>query len=898
MDMTASRGSKRPRPKGVTLLLPVWGYRFVSQFLEFGLPTLLAPGNLPAVAAALPTRFVILSREDDEELIHSHPAWLALRQVCNAEVEFVDDLITDGNHTTTITLAFARAVRQAQEAMIDTCFVFLMSDYLFADGCLRTLVKHFLDGASAIVAGNFQVIAEEASESLPYTADPVSRALVLPSCDLLAWSLSYLHPATTANIINFRLSHNAHTNRLLWRVDENTLIGRFYLIHPIGIRPEVTDFVVGSSFDYSFIPEMCPSGEVVTLTDSDDYFIVEMQPRRHESTNLRIGPVDERELAVSLSEWTTVQHRANIAHSIVYHAREIPPNLSEAIAEADEFISRIATLLAATPPQPYRNHPYWAGAIASNRLRTGQVLSKEDWHFLLGEALPRAGLRLLWRIRLWFFGAPPDVTRFHVRWPDYKLAREALRQVLSANGRLLLVTDRPHGFAQWLTSMTTDIRTLEWDRLVPRWLSRGASEMPEWYRRLLDSFDACLIVVTEPMLLNAGAALDRLSPLLKGSGQIYIMVVNDRPYHNALAFKDMFALTALDLVDVSSWTLEVRYVPATRIRWLIYRLFDRVLQHVRAAYLKSSVTLPLWGALLVLPSMAAGFISFGIRATGSPPRGLWSSVFLRLHRARQFGDRERDDATARAWPAAGTIKLSRKAAFVAPDRSESTLDKDTSILAAYNVAAKLLAGQRDVAIYGLDHGDGARLGRYDLRQLTVYDPGFVDAKGHRYRADPELKEVRFHDILNGPLLVLHKAICSFSTLIYVPRADEDLYVGNLAASLIRNESVLILGCASSATADEIAAAHDEQFWMLEGRLRLEAESVDTFEAIDWENTVLSKTSQRKRLYPRTGFQLKAMAERYFENVLLFSIVYGVLYPGAVSASDYNVIVCCSRKSDI
>ena len=147
------------------------------------------------------------------------------------------------------------------------------------------------------------------------------------------------------------------------------------------------------------------------------------------------------------------------------------------------------------------------------------------------------------------------------------------------------------------------------------------------------------------------------------------------------------------------------------------------------------------------------------------------------------GDRERDDATARAWPAAGTIKLSRKAAFVAPDRSESTLDKDTSILAAYNVAAKLLAGQRDVAIYGLDHGDGARLGRYDLRQLTVYDPGFVDAKGHRYRADSEPKEVRFHDILNGPLLVLHKAICSFSTLIYVPRADEDLYVGaNLAAS--------------------------------------------------------------------------------------------------------------------
>jgi hypothetical protein len=892
VETAEARGGKRPPPKAVTLLLPVWGYRFVSQFLEFCLPTLLAPGNLPAVAAALPTRFVILSREDDEELIHSHPAWPALRQVCDAEVQFVDDLITDGNHTTTITLAFARAVRQSQEAMTDTCFVFLMSDYLFADGCLRTLVRHFLDGASAIVAGNFQIIAEEASESLPYTADPASHALVLPGRDLLAWSLSYLHPATTANIVNFRLSHNSHTNRLLWRVDENTLIGRFYLIHPIGIRPEVTDFVVGSSLDYSFIPEMCPSGNVVTLTDSDDYFIVEMQPRRHESANLRMGPIDEGELAVSLTEWTTVQHRANVAHTIVYHAKEIPPNLPQTIAEADEFISRISASLAATPPQPYRNHPYWAGAIASNRLRTGQVLNKEDWRFLLGEAVPRAGLRsLLWRTRLWFFGAPPDVTRFHTRWPDYNLAREALRQVVSDNGRLLLVTDRPHGFAQWLTSMTTDIRTLEWDRLVPRRFSRGTSEMPEWYRRLLGSFEACLLVVTEPMLLTAGAALDRLSPLLKETGQIFIMILNDRPYYNALAFKDVFALTALDLVDVSSWTLEVRYVPATRMRWLVYRSFERALHYVRDAYLNSSAMLPIWGAFLVLPSLATGFVNFGIRAKASPPQGLWSSVFLRLQRARRFGDRERNDAAAHAWAAAETVELNQKSASVS--------DQGESILAAHNVAAKLLAGERDVAIYGLDDGDIARLARYDVRQLTVYDPGFVDAKGHRDRADTELREIGFHDILNGPLLVLHNAICSFSTLIYVSRADEDIYVGNLAASLIRNESILILGCPSSATAGEIAVARDERFWMLAGEPVAEVEKrVDTFESIDWGREVLRKVSQRKQLYPRTGLQLKAMAERYFENVLLFSIVCGVLYPGDLRASDYNIAVCCSRKTVI
>jgi len=48
-------------------------------------------------------------------------------------------------------------------------------------------------------------------------------------------------------------------------VDTETLIGRFYLLHMICIRPEVTDFVIGSSCDYSFVPEMCPSANIVTL---------------------------------------------------------------------------------------------------------------------------------------------------------------------------------------------------------------------------------------------------------------------------------------------------------------------------------------------------------------------------------------------------------------------------------------------------------------------------------------------------------------------------------------------------------------------------------------------------------------------------------------------------------
>ena len=77
-------------------------------------------------------------------------------------------------------------------------------------------------------------------------------------------------------------------------------------MHMICIRPEIADFVVGSSCDYSFIPEMCPSGKVHVMTDSDEYLVVEMQKRSHERNFVRFGQRSIRSsLADSLAEWTT-----------------------------------------------------------------------------------------------------------------------------------------------------------------------------------------------------------------------------------------------------------------------------------------------------------------------------------------------------------------------------------------------------------------------------------------------------------------------------------------------------------------------------------------------------------------------------------------------------------------
>jgi hypothetical protein len=206
---------------------------------------------------------VSLTSEEDGPLIHSHPAWRHLQKICAADIEPIDDLITQSNHSATMTLALARAMRSYGAAVVDTCFVLWMSDYLSADGSLAAVLRGFHNGASGIFAGNFQIVAEDAVPSLRRSVNLQSSVITVSKRELLGWSLRHLHLATIANFIDYGLSHNSYTDRLFWRVDEETIIGRFYLMHPIGVRPETANFEISSSFDYSFMSEMCPSGRIL-----------------------------------------------------------------------------------------------------------------------------------------------------------------------------------------------------------------------------------------------------------------------------------------------------------------------------------------------------------------------------------------------------------------------------------------------------------------------------------------------------------------------------------------------------------------------------------------------------------------------------------------------------------
>src|SRR5579863_9679478 len=116
----------------IRILMPVWGERYIRQFFDFCLPSLLADGNLPALRRRAPCAFTFFTRARDGQAIRRHPLLSALESLCAVEIEPIDDLMS-ASPSTIITIAYARGVRSAASKALQTCFIFLVADYVFAD---------------------------------------------------------------------------------------------------------------------------------------------------------------------------------------------------------------------------------------------------------------------------------------------------------------------------------------------------------------------------------------------------------------------------------------------------------------------------------------------------------------------------------------------------------------------------------------------------------------------------------------------------------------------------------------------------------------------------------------------------------------------------------------------
>jgi hypothetical protein len=874
----------RAPPKWIKVLEPVWGYEFTRQFLDVSLPTLLAPGNLPALAKTLPTEFVFLTGRRDEPMIRESAGYRRLSTICPVSFNLIDDIITEGNHSTTVTLAFAGAVRRTGKTMPDTCFFFLVSDYIVADGSLASVIERMLAGASAVQAGNFQVVAEEVLPWLEREFEPRQDALVLPPRRLMQQALTCMHPSTIANVVNLPVSHNSHSNRLFWRVDADTLIGRFYLMHMLCIRPEVVDFVIGASCDYSFIPEMCPSGNVSIMTDSDEYLVVEAQPRHHEADFLRLGPALPKQIASSISEWTTALHRDNARHTLTFHAAELPLSLSSAIEESDAFISEIGSSLK-PKPMPHRGHPYWRGAIAAHHGEIGRRPNEDDWQLMLGRRATWSTL-IIGRLRTLLLGRAPHVRRWHPRWTDFERPRSALEQILDdPEKRLLIVSSRPTPMTNWLADLSDHVLRIPMSRLSRMSLDRR-DELPE-------SFDACYLEIGESEIDRAHLVVDQITPLLKSDAEILLTSFNEHWFSGVDGFAEKIGNgvpTIFHRLDITP--AEMHLVAWSRWRWAAN---SRLLRLAQSAVRRGPILAPFYGVMILVQSL----IAFGSNLAGRrhtlrarPGGQIVSSVFMRLRIGRGAADAQRE--ICGNWGAAppSPAVVSRTPPVCQPvadahttrepqyqrlleveqEAGISSLGLMTNqvwhedprrlafILARYKFVAKMLSGHHAVAEVGCGDAFGTRIVQQEVDAVTPYDFDPVFIRDIRRRQSPRWPlPAQVHDILERPLPHQYRGVYTLDVIEHIPTEKEDTFICNLGASLA-DHGVLIIGSPS-----------------------LESQAY------------ASPQSKVGHVNCKSGRALKLLLERHFHTVFLFSMNDEVVHTGFYPMAHYLFAVCSDMR---
>jgi hypothetical protein len=502
-------------PNNIQMLLPVWGARYTSDFLDLCLPSLLAPGNIPALSKLAPCTLVLLAPVRDAEVIKQSALWGLLLRYCEVRIEPIDDLVSESS-STVLTLAYALAIREAGQRALDTCFVPLVADYVLSDGSLSKVVGHIFAGASAVLAGNFQIEREAAFLDLEANRNNAG-VLAVTSRALVELSFGALHQATLAQIVDADSRFNPHTNRLFWRVDDHCMVGRFFLMHMIAIRPETSDFVIAASSDYSLVPELCPSGDVVRMTDSDDYFAVECQPRGYHPPALSAGRLNPRAVANGLASWATALHRENAQHALVFHCGPHSPRLREKIAFSQTFVLEVDALTT-TAPMPFRHHPFWPRSLEHHAATASVEQDPARLAAITADPVTAAttGSSGVSRLRVILLGRAPSFRPWHPRWLDARALQQRLA-VLATNGKVLVVADVPARVRLWLERETLAAGAISVTQIPTADLRTSAG-----VGSVEAAIDCCVFLAPDLASAELPKILSGLAPLVRPGGAIVL----------------------------------------------------------------------------------------------------------------------------------------------------------------------------------------------------------------------------------------------------------------------------------------------------------------------------------------------------------------------------------------
>lgn len=610
----AKAGNLKMVRKKVSYLTVVWGEAYIERFAALALPSFLAPGNLPALAAQFDLEVVIMTRKSDIRFFEQHRAFTKLAACCPVRFVEIDDLIAGTLYGVTLTLAYLRPIAAYGPEMLNRHFVFMNADFVLADGSLRALARHIQADRAIVLGPSFRAVAENVEPALHSLVDAASGTLQIEPRKLVKLSLPHPHITTVAKTLNRGLCHTIHPNQFFWKVDDETLLGRYFLIFMLCLKPERIIRTINSYCDYAFIPEMCPSGDEVAMADSDDFFMLELQQRDQEQALVRFGKPSEEAIAQSLQFWTTAEHRRASRFDIVFHSGDLPvEKLQLAKSEAGAFIHRIFKHLQ--EPKPHQDHYYWTHGLAAWRyhLQRKDVVAdppeiRTTLFGLLREKLKHAALSNSLSM---MYASRPLIEKsrnhlVHPMWLDYRHLKKAYHSLVEKTpaGKLLIIQDSTEVLGQMKA-------TIQHATLVHT--SSISSYIPPPDCRAAGGYNALALCLESTPIHEALQLINLCKGVMAGSFRVHVFKFHSNATRGNETLKLQLFKMMASLEKTTNAPILSTYTGG-RGKFLIARLFSKLSSH----YTHYGIVALAWVAPMLAMALPA-VIAFNWRCRNNQP---------------------------------------------------------------------------------------------------------------------------------------------------------------------------------------------------------------------------------------------------------------------------------------
>ena len=245
----------------------VWGPWHVAIMGQVMLPTLLAPGNLPALAKRYDVRYRISTTHADKARIEALPVFRTLANT--TAVELVVDTDEERPEPIHHVNWYHKAIQDARDS--GALCAFVPPDVAWSDGTFDRMGAIMAAGKLGTAMPYVRVISETCLPEMNAMTRASDGSLAIRPGELVRTGMRHLHPLTAAALADGR--HGRPSLEMLWRVPGEGLVLRHIVRELFSFDPnriELTHLWYAGG-------KVSPR-DIHVVTDSDEMFMLSFAP--------------------------------------------------------------------------------------------------------------------------------------------------------------------------------------------------------------------------------------------------------------------------------------------------------------------------------------------------------------------------------------------------------------------------------------------------------------------------------------------------------------------------------------------------------------------------------------------------------------------------------------------